>query len=125
MAKILVVDDSLFQRNHICKMIIELGHEPTTAENGAVGLEKSKSEQPDCIITDLLMPIMNGIELLKNLHASGSDIPVIVLTADIQEASKSECIEHGARSFLNKPPKKEQFASALKEALLSSERESV
>ena len=117
MANILVVDDSLFQRNRICKIIRELGHESITAENGMQGLAKMKSEQPDCILTDLLMPVMDGFELMKNLKESGNNIPIIVLTADIQESIKSECVEYGAKVFLNKPPKKEQLILALEQIL--------
>lgn len=103
MARILLVDDSRFQRKCIVKMLSELGHEVSEAENGALGLKAAEEIKPDMIISDLLMPEMDGIGLLRGLKSRGCTIPVVVVTADIQECTKQECLELGAKDFLNKP----------------------
>jgi CheY-like chemotaxis protein len=103
MAKILVTDDSKFQRRWIARGVQNLGHEIIEAENGQQSLEMVESEKPDCVITDLLMPVMGGIEFMQELAKKGSKVPVVVVTADIQEDTKKHCQDLGAVAFLNKP----------------------
>ena len=104
MAKILVVDDSSFARMRISNMLQEGGHDTVEAADGRTGLAMVQQELPDCILTDLLMPEMDGISLLAALRELGSNLPVIVLTADIQESKRQQCEELGAAGFLFKPP---------------------
>lgn len=75
------------------------------AADGREGLRMAQQELPDCILTDLLMPEMDGISLLAALRDLGSKLPVIVLSADIQESKHRQCEELGAAGFLSKPPK--------------------
>jgi len=84
-------------------MLIDRGHEPILAENGAVGLMKLKSHRPDAILLDLVMPVIDGFEFLEDLQSRGDPTPAIVLTADIQDSVREICEELGARDFLNKP----------------------
>ncbi|MBC8555476.1 MAG: response regulator, partial [Candidatus Brocadiales bacterium] len=60
MAKILIIDDAKFTRTMLKKMITEFGHETIEAGNGREGLEKITSEDPDLVLTDILMPEMEG-----------------------------------------------------------------
>ncbi|MCK5128060.1 MAG: response regulator [candidate division Zixibacteria bacterium] len=113
MAKVLVVDDSNFQRKWLTKSIKKMGHDTVEAVDGCDGLEKIEAEQPDCIITDLLMPNMNGIELLEQMRKNDCQIPTVVVTADIQKDTKTQCQELGAKGFLNKPFKHEQLERAV------------
>ena len=124
MAKILLVDDSSFQRKNVSKMLVAMGHEVVAVENGKVGLEKAETDQPDLIITDLLMPVMDGISYLRGLNARKLMIPVVVVSADIQKASRTECMELGARTFLNKPIKEHDLKEAIAKALSSVPGES-
>ena len=111
--KILVVDDSLFQRKSICQILADAGYETVEATDGLDGLEKALSIHPDCILTDLLMPRMDGIELISELKAKGLAPPLFVLTADIQESKRRLCIDLGVDGFLSKPPKKWELLGAL------------
>lgn len=114
MATILVIDDSGFQRNWILKTLIKLGHNTIEAVNGREGLEKVKSdEKPDCITVDLNMPEMDGYEFLEKLSFSNIKIPIVVITADIQEETKKECLELGAAAFLNKPFQADELKEAI------------
>ena len=101
--KILVVDDSMFSRNRVLNAIKGQGFEIIEASDGVEGFELFQVENPDVVITDLLMPKMNGVELLRTIQETGSKVPVIVITADIQLSSKKLCKDYGAVSFLNKP----------------------
>jgi twitching motility two-component system response regulator PilH len=106
MRKILVVDDSLFARMNICDMLKEAGYETLQARDGREGLEKVLSEKPDCVLSDLLMPEMDGIDFLMTLRSMGNVTPVIVLTADIQDTKRKRCLELGTAGFISKPPRK-------------------
>ena len=117
MAKILLVDDSSFQRKNVSKLLVTMGHEVVTAENGQSGLEKAEADQPDLIITDLLMPVMDGISYLRGLKARHLAIPIVVATADVQEASKAECLKLGAKAFLTKPVKEPELEEAIATSL--------
>jgi CheY-like chemotaxis protein len=113
MQKILVVDDSLFQRKTICQILVDAGYEVIEATDGLDGLEKALAAHPDCILTDLLMPRMDGIEFISELKARGPMPPLFVLTADIQESKRRKCMELGVNGFLSKPPKKGELLGAI------------
>ena len=117
MARILIVDDSWFARSAIGKILKADGHEVLEAANGHEAVKMAVSNSPDCIVLDLLMPEMDGFEVLKALKAKGSTIPVVVLTSDIQETTREECIRLGAVGFINKPPKNGELDSVIREVI--------
>lgn len=117
MEKILIVDDSVFQLKMLSNNAKEVGCQVITAQNGHQALQKIADEKPDCILLDLLMPDKNGIEVLEDLQALENKIPVIVVSADIQESVRSRCLELGAFDFINKPPKKNRLQEAIHRAL--------
>jgi len=117
MARILLVDDSSFQRKSVCRLLSDLGHEVAEAENGEVGLHLAESKKPDLIITDLLMPVMDGLSLLRGLKRRGLATPAIVASADIQQATREECLHLGARAFLTKPITTADLETAIGQAL--------
>jgi CheY-like chemotaxis protein len=103
MSTILIIEDSRFTRSSIAKALKANGYEVLEAENGALGLAMILKHSPDIVISDLLMPEMDGFELLETLRSQGSAIPVIIMSADIQETTRSRVLELGARTLLNKP----------------------
>lgn len=113
MALILIVDDSSFQRSVIRNLIHAAGHETEEAENGRAGLEQVAARKPDCILTDLLMPELGGLELLETLREQGTAIPVIIITANIQGSVRRRCLELGAAAVVNKPVSQEELLPAL------------
>lgn len=122
MASILIIDDSPFMRSTIRGAIAGDGHEVREAADGLKGLQMALSENPDCIILDLIMPEMDGFKLLQALHDQKSDIPVIVVTADIQVSAQKECMALGASAFINKPPDRRELRNAVREALSSRKK---
>lgn len=117
MKRVLIIDDSSFQRKIISSILAAEGYEIICAENGVEGLKNVADLHPDMIVLDLLMPGMNGTEVMEQIHRQGFQIPIIVLTADIQESTKQRCIEMGAARFINKPVKKDELRTAVREVL--------
>jgi CheY-like chemotaxis protein len=102
-ATILIIDDSRFTRSNIAKALRNNQYEVLEADNGASGLDMISKHNPDVVITDLLMPEMDGFEFLENLRSRGIAVPVIVMSADIQETTRRRVLELGAKILLNKP----------------------
>jgi CheY-like chemotaxis protein len=78
------------------------------ASNGLEGYNLYRSEKPDLIVMDLLMPEMNGWELLKLIREKDLDIKIIVLSADVQKATRDEIEKFGITAFIPKPFNKEK-----------------
>ena len=89
-----------------------MGHTVLEAGDGREGLRMVDLHQPDIVTVDLLMPEMDGLAFLTTLRASDTHLPVIVISADIQDEPRRECEHLGAR-FLNKPIKEHDLANAL------------
>ncbi len=117
MALILIVDDAAFTRRMIRKALVAEGHETLEAANGQEGLDMIASHAPDCILIDLLMPVMDGFAVLEALGNRQSTIPVIVISADIQENVRQRCLDLGAADFINKPPKEEELSKTVQQVL--------
>jgi CheY-like chemotaxis protein len=103
--KILVVDDDIAIVRMIEFKLKASGFEVTCAFNGQEALDKISEDKPCLLITDINMPIMTGIELLRQLKNSVQtrDIPVIILTARGEDEQKEETMQIGASVFVNKP----------------------
>lgn len=122
MASILIIDDSSFMRARIREAIKTDCHEVMEASDGLKGLAMAYAHKPDCIILDLIMPEMDGFNLLKTLHEQGSAIPVIVVTADIQVSVQKECLALGAAALINKPPQRRDLLNAVREVLSTQKK---
>ena len=103
MPTVLVIDDSMFQRTVLCNIIQKMGYQHLQAATGQEGLELAKKHTPDTILLDLLMPDMNGMEVLEKLRKSSPSLSVVVCSADIQQNVRDKCMDLGAKAFLNKP----------------------
>ncbi len=120
MPSILTVDDSLMMRKFISIALTSQGYDVTEAADGGEALQMVRSSPPDCMVLDLLMPNVDGIEVLETLRRDNVSFPVIVMTADIQASTEQKCINLGAFRVLNKPPKGDDLCSAIREALASA-----
>jgi CheY-like chemotaxis protein len=122
MAKVLIVDDSAFQRKILTNTLYGLGHEVIASQNGKEGVEKAGSDRPDIMIIDLLMPEFDGFWVLSEMKERRIGIPVIVLTSDVQKTTMDRCFEMGAAAFLNKPPKPDELQAAIRNGLAAEKR---
>ena len=104
---VLIVDDSALMRNLISKIIDNTPGLTVAgkAMNGQFALEKLATCSPDVIVLDIEMPVMNGLEFLRERKKRGIDIPVIMLSSLTTEgaAVTMQCLELGASDFLTKP----------------------
>jgi two-component system KDP operon response regulator KdpE len=100
--RILVVDDEERIVNFLRSKLKASGYEVLTAGNGVEGLEQVEAQEPDLIVLDLLMPKMDGLEMLKELR-SFSTLPVIILTAKGTDVDRIKGLQLGADDYLPKP----------------------
>lgn len=101
-ARIIVVDDDAQLTRVLRTGLKSRGYEVRTAADGMLALETFNEWQPDLVITDLAMPVMDGLELCRQLRAV-SQVPIIVLSAKGEEKTKIEALDLGADDFVTKP----------------------
>jgi len=102
-AKILVVDDEAIVRESLRDWLSDVGHQVLTAENGPQALEIIQKEEPGIVITDLVMPGMDGIELMKNAKELSPNIEVIIITAYGSIPTAISAMREGAYDYIEKP----------------------
>ena len=120
MALILLIDDSDFARSLTSRILKKAGYDCIEATDGISGLKALTTQTPDCILVDMLMPGMDGQKFLLALRNSNSAIPAIILTADVQDSTRKECLELGAVDVLHKPPRAETLLPAIESVLSRS-----
>ena len=115
MANILTVDDSPSIRQMIKVVLTPAGHNVVEAGDGAQGLAKAKATKFDLVITDLNMPVMDGMELIRALRKEPSlvGLPIVFLTTESSDAVKTEAKKAGATGWITKPFKQEQLLAVV------------
>jgi len=111
---VLVVDDSFVNRQYIKTVLEEKNIRVIEAGDGAEALDILETSKPDLIILDLLMPIMGGIETLEKIRSRGYLYPILVLTADIHDATRQACPNLGVSGFINKPTNEREILKLIK-----------
>lgn len=123
--RILVVDDEK-NMQHVLKMVFEdMGHDVLLAENGEKALDLLSKEPVDLLVTDLRMPVMDGITLLRTLHEQGQELPAIVMTAHGTVETAVKAMKYGACDYILRPFEIETVELATSRALnlIQAERE--
>ena len=105
MSKILIVEDNEMNRDMLSRRLERKGFEVVMAEDGAKGVDMSKSENPDLILMDLSLPVMDGWEATSTIKADNNtkEIPIIVLTAHAMAGDREKALEAGADEYDTKP----------------------
>ena len=114
--KILVIDDEPSILNLVTAYLKQEGYQYKTASDGASGLQTARTYQPDLIVLDVLLPGMDGIELLTQLRRE-SNVYVIMLTAKTEEIDKLLGLSVGADDYLTKPFSPRELIARIKAAL--------
>jgi DNA-binding NtrC family response regulator len=117
MKKILIIDDDELMRETLISYLSNENYAVLIAENGNLGFEIIKKEKPDIVISDIRMPHLNGLELLKIIKESSFNIPVLLMTAYDDLESTIKAMQLGAYDYLEKPIEKEKFNFIIKRAL--------
>ncbi len=107
--KILIIEDSVLSRTFMKDYLKDKDIDIEEAVNGVDGLDKIDKFHPDLVFLDLLMPELDGFGVLERLKEQKIQIPVVVLTADIQETTRKRCFDLDVKYFLNKPINRDKF----------------
>ena len=102
---VMIVDDNADLRAYVAQILREAGYQVRSAHNGEAGFNLAKATHPHLIITDLMMPLLSGTEMMRRIrgHEELQGTPIILLTAKADEASRIEGTEKGADAYLSKP----------------------
>lgn len=122
MAKILIVDDESGILYFIQNMFLADGYEVVIARNGEEAIESVKKDMVDLVITDLRMPRMDGMQLLREVKRFAPSMPVIMLTAYASDKTAIEAKKLGAFTYIAKPFNVAGFLAAVKRALCAGEK---
>jgi len=119
MHTILIIEDNQDIRENLEEHLEIAGYNIITAENGAIGIEKAFSENPDFIISDIAMPIKDGYDVFEALesHLQKNKIPFIFLTASAQERDIAKGKVSGADAYLTKPFQIDHLLGVISELL--------
>ncbi|MDX9714383.1 MAG: response regulator [Dissulfurispiraceae bacterium] len=114
--KILIVDDDKTTRKLLTLYLKAKGYEVVAAENGLEAMEKLGTENVNLVVSDMNMPFMDGVELVKNMRNDPvlAEMPVIMLTTEADEDEKKRAYEAGVNDYLVKPSNAEQITESIK-----------
>ncbi len=114
---VLIIDDEVDMCDMLSHVLNQAGFITYAAHDGNTGLEIFNKKLPSVVILDLRMPGMNGMDVLKQIKHTGSETPVIIITAHGQIQSAVEAIKHGAYNYFNKPFNNEEIVLTVEKAL--------
>jgi twitching motility two-component system response regulator PilH len=119
MATILIVDDSPTEVHVISQMLLGAGFQVISANDGETGIAMAKSEKPDAILMDVVMPGLNGFQATRELSRDPetSSIPVILVTTKDQDTDKTWGMRQGAKDYVVKPVSADLLVNKIKGVL--------
>lgn len=119
MARVLTVDDSVSLRSLVAHTLRAAGHEVVEACNGSEGISALKGKAFDLIISDLNMPVMDGLTFIQNVRviAAYRYTPILVLTTEMNQAKKQQARESGASGWIVKPFDPGQLLATIRKVL--------
>jgi FixJ family two-component response regulator len=118
-ALVSVVDDDRFFRESMCRLMRSLGHTVDVFSSAAEFLASPRLAETACLIADIHMPAMTGLELHRRLIDTGHTIPTILVTAFPSDADHARALNDGVVRYLRKPVDDEHLAQCVREALRS------
>jgi twitching motility two-component system response regulator PilH len=119
MARVLIVDDSPTEIQKMKSILTKNGHEVIEASGGQEGVDAAKSELPDVVLMDIVMPRVNGFQATRQIkkNDSTSHIPVIIVTTKNQDTDRIWSQRQGAVGYLVKPIDEKKLLKTIKEVL--------
>lgn len=119
MARVMVVDDSPTDALNLKNILQKAGHTVIEASSGSDAIPRIKSERPDCVVMDVVMPGINGFQATRTLSRDPETaaIPIIVCSSKSQETDRVWALRQGAREYLVKPVKDTDLLSKIRMVL--------
>lgn len=116
-SKVLLVDDERDITDNLAAFLERSGFSVVTGHNGEEALSQINTFRPDLVVLDVLMPVLDGREVLRRLRAADNMTPVILLTQVGESAERAMALEEGADDYLNKPFDSQELAARIKAVL--------
>lgn len=110
---VLYVEDENFSREEIHQLLQTRVRQVYVAQNGAEGLELFRKNGPDLVVTDILMPVLDGLKMVKEIRTHNRNIPIIVTTAYSETSYMMDAIDAGIDQYVIKPIELEKFFAAI------------
>lgn len=122
MAKILIVEDNALNIKLFCDLLAAHGHEPKAVTDSRQAMDLAREFVPDLVITDIQLPHVNGLELIRMMRVDDrlSDVPIMAVTAYSAVGDEDRAREAGAQSYVSKPISVVKFVAQV-DALLDPE----
>ncbi len=122
MPRILLIEDNEINRDMLSRRLTKRGYELVIAVDGAEGVAKARSEQPDLILMDMSLPVIDGWEATRRLKADDATkaVPVIALTAHAMSTDREKAMEAGCDAYETKPVELPRLLEAIQKLLPGS-----
>src|SRR5262249_51826323 len=114
--RILVVDDDALSREFLVEAVAALGYEPASARSASEALEQIAGARPDLVLTDLRMPGMSGVDLVRRVRAEAPNVPSVLITAHGTIELAVQAMKEGACDVLLKPCSPQALKAAIERA---------
>ncbi len=127
MTRILLVEDDRAVRDLLYRQLTDAGYDVEVAEDGTDGLKIYRDQQPDLVVTDIIMPEMEGIQMMRELRRESPDVRVIAISGGGRGSADTYlqlAARMGAKSTLEKPVRQDTLLAAVEDALSGEECES-
>ncbi len=120
--RIAVIDDDHSVRKALQRLLRSVNLDADAYESGRAFLSALRNARPDCLVIDLQMPEMNGLELQQHLSEHGIHLPVVVITGHDEPGMQAQCMAAGASTYLRKPLDDKVLLEAISTAIASDRR---
>ena len=117
MPSVAIVDDEEGIRKALSRLLRASGLEAESYANGQEFLDAAAEHRPDCVVLDLHMPGMSGLQVLRKLKAAGQRLSIVVITAHDEPETRERCIDAGACAYLRKPLEDRLLLNAISAAM--------
>ena len=119
MARILIVEDNALNVKLFCDLLAAHGHEPRAVSDGRYALEQARDFGPDLVITDIQLPHVTGLEVIRGIREDGKlkDVPIMAVTAYAAAADEERIRAAGAQAYVSKPISVSKFVAQVNELL--------
>ena len=124
MAYVAIVDDEEPVRKALKRLLRASGLDAESYASGQDFLEASALPEPDCVLLDLHMPRMTGLQVLRALQAARRTLPIVIITAHDAPETREQCLAAGATAYLRKPLEEHELIDTIRAALGARSRQS-